>query len=105
MEKPAKLRCIEFMRPEPVRDVIKSSGIVFIPVSPRVEWHGPHLPMGTDGIIAEECAKAMAEIFDACYFRCLPLGLDQIRNEKQLKSWGFPPETSIPFNFILEFAE
>src|SRR5438105_12929585 len=25
------------------------------------EWHGPHLPLGLDGIVAESCAERLAE--------------------------------------------
>ncbi len=83
------------MRPGQVEEIKQSSGMVFIPVSPRLEWHGPHLPLATDGIIAEEAAKAMAEVFDACYFRCLPLGLDQTRSAEQKQKWGLPPEADV----------
>ena len=76
------IRLIEELRPKQIISVAQKSSMVFIPVSPRYEWHSYHLPLGTDGIIAEETSKILAEKFNGLYFRCLPIALDEIRNDK-----------------------
>lgn len=45
---------------EEARDADRSGGVAILPVG-AVEAHGPHLPLGTDVIIAEAMARACAE--------------------------------------------
>ena len=45
---------------EEVRDLDRSSAVAILPVG-AVEAHGPHLPLGTDVVIAEGMARACAE--------------------------------------------
>ena len=56
------IRLIEEMTPRELLEVINKNGIAFVPVSPKYEWHSFHLPLGTDGIIAEEVSKNLADI-------------------------------------------
>ena len=42
---------------EEVRDTDRRNAVAILPVG-AVEAHGPHLPLGTDVIIAEAMAKA-----------------------------------------------
>ncbi len=86
---------LEFMRPRQVLDIIAGSGIVFVPVSPCIEWHSYHMPLNTDGIIAEEVSVRLAKHFSAACTRCLPLGLDEFRAEKQKEDWGLDVGTEI----------
>jgi creatinine amidohydrolase len=44
---------------EEVRDLDRSRTVAILPVG-AIEAHGPHLPLGTDGIIAEAMARAGA---------------------------------------------
>lgn len=46
---------------EEVRDLDRVSAVAILPVG-AVEAHGPHLPLGTDVVIAEAMARACAEI-------------------------------------------
>ena len=106
-----KTRLIEEMRPGQIDRIVQGSGMVFIPVSPRFEWHGRHLPVGTAGIIAEEVAFRMAEEFDGAAFRTLSLGLDEFRNEDQKKQWGLDGEAEVfgmnfpTLDFTSEYSE
>lgn len=57
-------------------DDIKKAKIALIPIG-STEQHGPHLPMGTDSIIAEEIAKRIEKefqkdliIFPTIYYGC-----------------------------------
>jgi creatinine amidohydrolase len=45
---------------EEVRDVRRDDAVAILPVG-AVEAHGPHLPLGTDVVIAEAMARACAE--------------------------------------------
>ena len=45
---------------EEVRDLDRGSAVAILPVG-AVEAHGPHLPLGTDVVIAEGMARACAE--------------------------------------------
>jgi len=58
------------------KDEIKKDMIALIPIG-SIEQHGPHLPMGTDSIIAEEVGKRVEEVlservvlFPTIYFTC-----------------------------------
>lgn len=47
-----------------VRDVDRARAVAILPVG-AVEAHGPHLPLGTDAIIAEAMARSCAELLSA----------------------------------------
>lgn len=48
---------------EEVRDADRSDSVAILPVG-AVEAHGPHLPLGTDVVIAEAMARSCAEQLD-----------------------------------------
>jgi len=83
-------KLLEEMCPRDVLKIIQNSSIAFVPVSPLFEWHSYHLPLGTDGIIAQEIAKELADTFDGIYFRTLPLALDEKRDSKFKSQIGIP---------------
>jgi creatinine amidohydrolase len=56
-------RFVAEMTWEEVRDSVSSRTVAVLPVG-AVEAHGPHLPIGTDVIIAEAMARACAEELD-----------------------------------------
>ncbi len=88
-------RFVEEIRPRQIMDVRDRTGIVFIPVSPLYEWHSFQLPMGTDGLISEGVAGALAEEFDALCCRTLPVALDVFRTEDEKELWGLPKEADV----------
>jgi len=58
------------------KDEIKKDMVALIPIG-SIEQHGPHLPMGTDSIIAEEVGRRVEEalservvLFPTIYFTC-----------------------------------
>ena len=51
----------ELLRPDEILNEKKRCSIVYLPVGP-LEWHGPHLPLGTDPLIAEAISRKVAEI-------------------------------------------
>jgi len=57
---------------EDVRDLDRARTVVLLPVG-AVEAHGPHLPLGTDGLIAAAMARAAAARLEARGFGALLL--------------------------------
>ncbi len=53
--------------------VKRSGGLCVIPMG-ATEKHGPHLPLGTDSMIASGVAKDAAALEDAVVFPCFPFG-------------------------------
>ena len=49
-----------FLRPDEIVAEKERCSLVCLPVAP-LEWHGPALPLGTDGISAEKAALAAAD--------------------------------------------
>lgn len=56
-----------------IKDLIKKNNIAILPVG-AIEAHGPHLPLGTDNILAESLANRLAERTDAFVLPTLPYG-------------------------------
>ncbi len=83
------LRPANQMLPREIIEAREKSSCAFVPVSPVFEWHSFHLPMGTDALIAEGIAAAMAERVGGIYFPPLSFGLDEYRPKDQLLAWGF----------------
>src|SRR2546425_8479534 len=50
----------ELMRPPEIVRERSRLQLVFIPIGP-IEWHGPHLPMGMDGLHAHMVAVEVAQ--------------------------------------------
>jgi creatinine amidohydrolase/Fe(II)-dependent formamide hydrolase-like protein len=82
------LRPAEELRPRQIIAARDACGCAFIPVSPTFEWHSFHLPLGTDGLIAEGLCRAVAAEVGGIYFRALSFGLDAWRTEDELARWG-----------------
>ena len=55
----ADLVQFELMRPAQIVERRRRCPVVYLPIGP-LEWHGPHLPMGTDGIHAHRVAVEVA---------------------------------------------
>jgi creatinine amidohydrolase len=53
---------LELMRPGEVLEARRRAPVAWVPVSP-LEWHGPHMPLGTDGLHAwNVCRRAAHEV-------------------------------------------
>ena len=83
------------MRPAGVAACARAGRPAFVPVSPCLEWHGYHLPLGVDGLIAEAVAARLASLCGGVYCRCLSLGLDEIRNRDFKQLQGLPLDSEI----------
>jgi creatinine amidohydrolase len=91
----ASLRPVEEMRPGEVAARALAGRPVFVPVSPCLEWHSYHLPLGVDGLIAEAVACRLAAQTGGCYCRCLSLGLDEIRSAEFKHRQGLPRDADV----------
>lgn len=89
------VRSCEEMRPNEILKAIEKKPYAFVPVSPMIEWHSFHLPVGTDALISEAMCRIMSETIGGIWFRPLSLGLDSWRDESQKKMWGLKPEESV----------
>jgi creatinine amidohydrolase len=80
MEDAAMADLVEFelMRSSQIVEARRQCPVAFLPIGP-LEWHGPHLPLGTDGLhahwIAVEVAKRVGGVVLPTYF----LGSDTVR--------------------------
>lgn len=67
---------------------------LLIPVAP-VEWHGPHLPLGCDPLIAAAVAERAAGMLGATAYPPLYLGTERERPPEMLRSMGLPETARI----------
>ena len=59
------------------------------PISP-IEWHGPHLPLGVDGLASGYVAERAAQILGATVYPILFVGTERERRPEMLRSLGLP---------------
>ena len=81
-------RRLEWMRPAEIVAERKRCPLVYVPVG-LIEWHGPHLPVGTDALDAETVALRCAErtggvVLPTCY-----CGTERECTPQQLRDLGF----------------
>jgi creatinine amidohydrolase len=68
----------ELMRPAQIVAARQRCPVAYLPVGP-LEWHGPHLPMGTDGIHAHRVCLDVARSAGGVVFPPYFLGTDTVR--------------------------
>ncbi len=88
-------KSVEEMRPGQVQAAIAKGPYAFVPVSPMIEWHSFHLPLGTDGLIPEEIGRLMTARVGGIWFRPLSLGLDAWRTAPEKEMWGFRQDEKV----------
>ena len=78
----------ELMRPP---DIVKERDrvpLAFVPIGP-LEWHGPHLPLGTDGLHAHEVAVEVARRIGGIVLPTYFVGTETVRlNDQQAQGLG-----------------
>ena len=60
--------------------------LVFLPIG-LLEWHGPHLPLGVDGINAERVAVGVAQRIGGVVLPVFYIGTERGRTRKDLSSY------------------
>ncbi|MCP4760284.1 MAG: creatininase family protein [archaeon] len=58
-----------YLRPKQLKEAIQKCPIAYIPFG-ALEWHGPHNPLGTDGLKAELLLRKTAEKTGGVMFPC-----------------------------------
>lgn len=84
-------RRIAFLRPHQIQAEMERAPVVFLPLGP-LEWHGPHLPYGTDALNAEAVARQVAEQTGGLVLPALYWGTERERDIELLDWLGFPPD-------------
>ena len=79
------------LRPKEILDEIRRCPLGYLPTGP-LEWHGPHLPVGTDAINAEQSALLAAQETGGLVLPTLYWGTERERSPEMLDWLGFEPE-------------
>ncbi|MCJ7804583.1 creatininase family protein, partial [Patescibacteria group bacterium] len=69
-------KLLQYMTWQEAREYFKKVKFAIIPVG-STEQHGPHLPLGTDFLIAEHLARKVAEKVDVVVTPTVPVGFAQ----------------------------
>ena len=75
----AKKVAYELMTPSELIAVKTAAPVVYLPLGP-LEWHGPHLPVGMDGLHAHHLARLICSNTGGVVFPPLYLGTETVRN-------------------------
>ncbi len=79
---------LQWLRPEEVVTERERAPIVYLPIGP-LEWHGPHLPLGTDPLQAEHIAIELAKKTGGVVHPTLYFGTERERAPELLRDLGF----------------
>jgi creatinine amidohydrolase len=85
---------MSFLFPDEIAAARSRNGLVILPLAP-IEWHGPHLAMGCDGLLAHAFARRIARELQCPYFPPLFVGTERERRPETLSALGFPPSDYI----------
>ncbi|MGD0222210.1 MAG: creatininase family protein [Terriglobia bacterium] len=83
-----------YLFPHEVAAARERHGLALLPLAP-VEWHGPHLAMGCDNLLAHAFARRLAREFECPYFPPLFVGTERERKPDMLESLGFDRDAFI----------
>lgn len=77
-----------YLFPHEIVAARKRNGLVILPLAP-IEWHGPHMAMGCDPLLAHGFARRLSAELECPYFPPLFVGTERERDPRMLKSMGF----------------
>jgi creatinine amidohydrolase len=77
-----------YLFPQEVAEARTRVGLVILPIAP-LEWHGPHMAMGTDNLLAHAFARRLASELRCPYYPPLFIGTERERDPEMLRSIGF----------------
>ena len=89
-----RTRQFELLRPREIVAERDRCPAIYLPVAP-LEWHGPHLPLGTDPVWAHTVALRAAEISGGVVLPPLYWGCDTPDSPDFLRSVGLDPSQRI----------
>jgi len=76
-----------YLFPSEVAEARTRTGLIILPIAP-IEWHGPHLAMGCDALLAHAFARRLAREFRCPYFPPLFVGTERERRPEMLEALG-----------------
>jgi creatinine amidohydrolase len=79
---------LAYLFPAEVAEARDRIGLVILPMAP-VEWHGPHMAMGCDPLLAQAFARRLAAELRCPYFPPLYVGTERERRPETLHALGF----------------
>jgi creatinine amidohydrolase len=77
-----------FLFPDEVAAARARNGLVILPLAP-LEWHGPHLAMGCDNLLAHAFARRLARELECPYYPPLWVSTERQRSPEALEALGF----------------
>jgi creatinine amidohydrolase len=77
-----------YLFPHEVAEARARVGLVILPIAP-IEWHGPHMAMGCDNLLAHVFARELARELRCPYYPPLFVGTERERRPEVLKAIGF----------------
>src|SRR5215203_3069938 len=88
----------ELMRPEQVVEAREQASVAYVPIGP-LEWHGPHLPFGLDGLHAHAVSVRAAQEAGGVVLPTLFAGTETVRppgpGPQSLGTLGLPDDARI----------
>jgi creatinine amidohydrolase len=81
----------ELMRPPQIVEARRRCPVAYLPLGP-LEWHGPHLPMGTDAIHAHRVSVEVARRVGGVVYPAYFLGTETVRavdGPQSVRALGF----------------
>ena len=79
---------LQWLQPDEVIAERERISIIYLPIGP-IEWHGPHLPLGTDPLLAEHIALDLARQTGGVVHPTLFIGTERERSPELLRDLGF----------------
>ena len=102
---------IAYLRSDQIHGRLSKLPLVILPVGP-LEWHGPHMPYGTDGLAAEHVAGEVARKVGGLLWPALFWGTERERSPEVARNLGFRgdqfivgmdfPKTTLPSSYCPE---
>jgi|SRR5208283_1246920 len=83
-----------FLFPDEIAAARARNGLVILPLAP-LEWHGPHLTMGCDNLLAHAFARRLARELECPYYPPLWVSTERQRPAKVLEALGFDREARV----------
>ena len=84
---------LELLRPEEIREEQARISLVYLPIGP-VEWHSYHMPMGCDGLVAQEQARGLAKLTGGVVAPTLFIGTEKNDSRDMLDNLNIPHDES-----------
>jgi creatinine amidohydrolase len=85
---------LAYLFPHEVAEARRRTGLVILPIAP-IEWHGPHLAMGCDTLLAHAFARRLSLAFRCPYYPPLFVGTERERSADVLGAIGFDRDSYI----------